>query len=311
MGIKGLFCEHPNSPLKSGGEYCSYYSEIFYALNDVLDIKFVSASPSKISELGNDFDFVILGFGHTNCSGLSPKSIIKDIDIPVFPILNKEYAGLQHKLNWIKDIKATAALTVHHNYNKYSKETGVPFHRIMWSCNKDLFKDYGENYEYDLFYSGVIRKEQYNNFRSKIYNSLNKLKDYRLLINARHQKNNFQGKIFSAQEYAKNISKSKICFTTTSPADIVNPRYFECMSSHRCLILCNKIDNSAYSDMFTDGYNCVMFDNEKDFFDKCIYYIKHEDERMSIVNSAYNDFIKRHTWQTKALEIKNILGKYL
>ena len=281
MGTKVLFCEHPNSPLKKGGEYCSYYSEIFYALKEILDIKFVSASPSKISELGDDFDLVILGFGHTNCGDTSPKSIIKDIDVPLFPILNK-----------------------------YSKETGVPFHRIMWSCNEDLFKDYGEGYEYDLFYSGVIRKEQHNNFRSKIYDNLNKLKNYKLLINARHQKNNFKGTIFSAQEYARNISKSKICLTTTSPADIVNPRYFECMSSHRCLILCNKIDNGAYGDMFTDGYNCVMFDSEEDFFDKCMYYLEHEDERMTIVSKAYDDFIQRQTWKTRALHIQKILEEY-
>lgn len=311
MDIKVLFCEHPNKPLKSGGEYCSYYSEIFYALKDELNVRYVSASPSKISELGNDFDLVILGFGHTDCGCGSPKSIVKDIDVPVFPILNKEYTGLQNKLNWIKDMGATAALTVHHDYKKYTEQTGVPFHRIMWSCNKDLFKDYGEDYEYDLFYSGVIRKEQYNNFRSKIYDDLNKLKDYKLLINARHQKHNFRGRVFSAQEYAKNISKSKICMTTTSPADLVNPRYFECMSSNRCLTLCNKIENDAYGDMLIDGYNCVMFDDDKDFFDKCIYYLENENERMSIVDNAYNDFIKRHTWKTKALAIKNILGKYL
>lgn len=99
--------------------------------------------------------------------------------------------------------------------------------------------------------------------------------------------------------------------TTTSPADLVNPRYFECMSSNRCLTLCNKIENDAYGDMLIDGYNCVMFDDDKDFFDKCIYYLENENERMSIVDNAYNDFIKRHTWKTKALAIKNILGKYL
>ena len=36
--MKVLFCEHPNKPLRNG--YCSYYSEIFYALKEFFDIEF-------------------------------------------------------------------------------------------------------------------------------------------------------------------------------------------------------------------------------------------------------------------------------
>ena len=46
-------------------------------------------------------------------------------------------------------------------------------------------KDYGERYQYDLFFSGVIRKEQTNNWRYDIYNKLSKLNKYKIFINAK------------------------------------------------------------------------------------------------------------------------------
>jgi len=309
--MKILVCEHPRKQLKKVG-YCSYYGEIFYALEKNHDVTFVSKDPKKISELGTGWDAIILGFGHTDVGdGNSPKPIVQDTSIPLFPILNKEYSGLDSKLRWIKSMNATAGLTVVHQVAEFQKATGVPFHRIMWSCDQDLFKDYGEDYEYDLFYSGVIRNEQFNNLRSKIYDNLNKLKDYRLLINARHQKDNYRGNILSPTEYAKNISKSKICLTTTSPAYIINPRYFECMASNRCLILCNELRDDVYEKMFVDDLNCVMFSDVDDFFEKAKYYLDHEDERLKIVNRAYNNFSSNMTWKHRASEIVNIIKDYL
>ena len=56
---------------------------------------------------------------------------------------------------------------------------------------------------HDLFYSGVVRPEQHKNLRSRIFSDLSKLKGYNLCINARYTKNNYQGKIYSPQEYAQ------------------------------------------------------------------------------------------------------------
>lgn len=306
-----LFCEHPNKPLKQEG-YCSYYSEIFYALRDIMDIEYISCSPKQISELGNHWEAIVLGFGHTDCGDENkPRDILRDIDIPTFPILNKEYTGLHEKLNWIRNMNATAALTVHHDYNQFRDITGIPFHRIMWSANEHLFKDYEEGYSCDLFFSGVTRPEQTENLRERILSDMSRLSNYNLCINARSHKHNYSGKIFSPQEYARSLASSKICFITTGPADLVGTRYFEVMSGNRSLILCNKIEGDVYGDMLKDNYNCIMFEDEKDFFYKCAYYLEHEDERMAIVSKAYDDFIQHQTWKTRALHIQKILEKYV
>ncbi len=308
--MKVLFVEHPNKPLNRIG-YCSYYGEIYYSLKEILDITIIHKIPKKISELGQNWDAILLGFGHTDSSDKNLPIINQDTNIPLFPILNKEYTGLDNKLEWIKSMKAKAAFTVHHDYEKFAKITGLPFHRIMWSANANLFKDYDTKYKFDLFFSGVTRPEQTGNLREKILSNLDKLSKYKLSINARSQKNNYKGKVFSPKDYAKKLACSKICLVTTGPADLVGTRFFEVMAGNKSLILCNYMDNKVYGDMLIDNYNCVMFHNKDDFFDKAIYYLEHEEERLKIINNAYKNFQNNLTWEVSSKNIKKIILSYL
>jgi hypothetical protein len=93
--MKALSCEHPSKSLSSG--YCSYYSEIFHALKEVFDIEFKNFVPRSTSEF-DGYDIVFLGFGHTDCGEGKPTSLIRNSDVKLFPILNKEYTGLQNRL---------------------------------------------------------------------------------------------------------------------------------------------------------------------------------------------------------------------
>tara|TARA_R100001163_G_scaffold1452_9_gene2386 strand:- start:7409 stop:8350 length:942 start_codon:yes stop_codon:yes gene_type:complete len=312
--MKALFCEHPNKPLRGG--YCSYYSEIFHALKDVFDldpncsIDHKNFIPRKTSEFG-DYDVVFLGFGHTDCSDGKPASLERDSNHKLFPILNKEYTGLKNKLDWIREMRATAALSVHHDVDKFMSQTSIPFYRIMWSANRNQFKNYGGDYEHDLFFSGVTRPEQSENLRERVLLELDRLNgDLGNFINARSHRNNYAGTMFSDDEYARHLSNSKLCLVTTGPADLVGTRYFEIFSANRSLILCNRMNEKVYDDMMIDGVNCVMFSTVDEFYDKANYYLKNEEERMEIVNNAYNIFNKRLTWDTRAYEIKQIVEKH-
>jgi len=312
--MKALFCEHPNKPLRGG--YCSYYSEIFHALKDVFDldpncsIDHKNFIPRKTSEFG-DYDVVFLGFGHTDCSDGKPASLERDSNHKLFPILNKEYTGLKNKLDWIREMRATAALSVHHDVDKFMSQTSIPFYRIMWSANRNQFKNYGGNYDHDLFFSGVTRPEQSENLRERVLLELDRLNgDLGNFINARSHRNNYAGTMFSDDEYARHLSNSKLCLVTTGPADLVGTRYFEIFSANRSLILCNRMNEKVYDDMMIDGVNCVMFSTVDEFYDKANYYLKNEEERMEIVNNAYNIFNKRLTWDTRAYEIKQIVEKH-
>ena len=305
--MRALFCEHPSKSLRGG--YCSYYGEIYHALNEVFDIEFRNFIPRKTSEFDN-YDLAFLGFGHTDCSEGKPASLIRDSDVGVFPILNKEYTGLRNKLDWIREMQANAALTVHHDTEEYSQYTGIPFHRIMWSANQKVFKDYGEGYTSDLFFSGVTRPEQTENLRERVLSEMTRLSDYKLEINARSHRNNYAGTIYSDEDYARKLASSKICFITTGPSDLVGTRYFEVMSGNKSLILCNRMNEVVYGDMLVDGYNCVMFSTVDEFFDKAEYYLNNEEERMKIVNTAYKVFLERQTWSERAKQIRKIIEGY-
>lgn len=309
--MKILFCEHPRKRLTKKG-YCSYYGEIFYALAKECDTTYASKSPSKISELGQGWDAIILGFAHTDVGNhRKPAHIIQDTNTPLFPILNKEYTGLESKLNWIKAMKPTAALTVQHETDKYTEITGIPFHRIMWSADVDLYHSYGDSYDHDLFFSGVTRPEQTENIRERVLSQMNRLSAYRLKINIRSHKNKYTGKIYSPEKYAKLLASSKICFVTTGPTDIVGPRYFEVMAGNKSLVLCNRMPKDVYQDILVEDYNCVMFSCVDEFFEKAEYYLEHEQERMKIVNRAYENFMNGQTWKHRSSEILNIIKNYL
>ena len=90
--VKALFCEHPSKSLSSG--YCSYYSEIYYALQNDFDITYKSFVPKKTSEF-KGYDIVFLGFGHTDCGDKSPTPLVRDTNVKLYPILNKEYTGTE------------------------------------------------------------------------------------------------------------------------------------------------------------------------------------------------------------------------
>ena len=306
--MKALFCEHPNKSLSSG--YCSYYSEIFHALKEVFDIEFKNFVPRTTSEF-NGYDIVFLGFGHTDCGEGKPTSLVRNSDVKLFPILNKEYTGLENKLDWIKKMQPTAALTVHNDTQYYKEYTEFPFHRIMWSANQNQFKNYGGEYKHDLFFSGVTRPEQTENLRERVLSNLDRLSKYKLFVNIRSHKNNYAGTIFSDDEYSKHLSSSKICFITTGPADLVGTRYFEVMAANRSLILCNRMSMDVYEDIMIDGHNCVMFSDEDEFFDKAIYYLENENKRMEIVNNAHEHFVSTQSWKTRANQIKNIIEGYI
>jgi spore maturation protein CgeB len=224
--------------------------------------------------------------------------------------MNKEYAGLNDKLNWIKNINPTACFTVHHENEKYSNILSIPVYRMSWSADEKLFKKYNNKYTHDLFFAGVIRKEQSNNMRKRVYDVFHKISDdYKLNLHvAFYENNKLIGDLykFNNDQYANLINDSKICLITTGPADLVGTRYFEVSASNKSLIMCNRMSEQVYDKIMIDKFNCVMFDDEHDFIEKFKYYIKEEDERLRIVNNAYEYFNNNLTWDK---QMDNIMEK--
>ena len=71
------------------------------------------------------------------------------------------------------------------------------------------------------------------------------------------------------------------------------------------------MDENVYDDMLIDGYNCVMFSTVDEFYDKAEYYLNNEEERMKIVNTAYQYFIEKQTWSERAKQVRKIIEGYV
>jgi spore maturation protein CgeB len=288
----------------TSSKICNYYSDIVNYLKTYSNLNFINSNIDK-EIIKFKPDIIILGFTVTNDKNIKKFNI--KTKIPLYIILNKEYERLNEKLNWIKKIKPKKVFTVHHSFKKYEEICQIPFCKIMWSADHNVFKKYNEDYKHDLFFSGVIRKEQTDNLRNKINNKLDLIKNYNILMKVAVFKNDkLIGKLntFNLSDYANNIQNSKIALTTTGPGDLVGTRYFEIMASNKALILCNIMPIEVYEDILIDKFNCVMFGDENDFIEKFKYYIEHEEERMKIVNQAYKYFLEKHTWDHK---VKHLL----
>ena len=289
---------------------CNYYSDTINFLRKYVNLK-ICREPfvSSVENKKFNADCIIIGYDITDCGDGKPSIKFKnDLNLPLYIILNKEYTGLNNKLEWIKEMKPKMCFSVQHDVVKYQQITKIPFKKIMWSADHNIFKKYDDKYKYDLLFQGVIRKEQTDDLRNKIYNKLVELQSYKIEINASFYENGkLSKKLYelSNDEYAIKMNHAKICLSTTGPADLVSPRFFEIMAGNKAMILCNRMDKIVYEDMLIDKVNCVMFDNENDFVDKFRYYVENEGERMKIVSYAYKYFMKRLTWDS---QIKKLLG---
>ena len=79
--MKILFNEHPSKGFQRVG-YCSYYGEIFYALEEVCEVTSSCGVPRRTSEFGSGYDAIVMGFGHTDCGDAGPMATINDNNIP-------------------------------------------------------------------------------------------------------------------------------------------------------------------------------------------------------------------------------------
>tara|TARA_R110001583_G_scaffold18383_37_gene73188 strand:- start:34 stop:969 length:936 start_codon:yes stop_codon:yes gene_type:complete len=234
-------------------------------------------------------DLICFGFGWTDCSENKPKHVsgLKECGIPVGIILNKEYAGLDKKLEWIKEINPIVAFTVHHDYKLYEEKTGVPFYQLPFAVNTDVFKDYNIEYTNDFGFSGVIRPEQTADWRTKIYEKSQQWHDIDFFFTPhRHD---------SLEDYAKRINATKIWLSTTGPADLVGTRYYEVMASKTTLLVCNRMD-MVYDNLLEDGKHCVMFDSLEELEKKIRYYLNNDAARNEVIENAYNLVVEKHTW---------------
>ena len=240
--------------------------------------------------------------------------------VPLYVLLNKEYVLMSRKFEWLKAHCVTRGLTVHHHAERFANETGIPFTRIWFGVDVNKFALPGtsgdtssgalasHNYLYDLGFTGVIRHEQTENWRYRIWRyAWPKLqaKGLRLFSGPRGGVHvGVAHASMNASEYVHSMRASKIWLSTTGPADLVGTRYFEVMATGTTLCLCNRVENepAIYTSLgLKDHVHVLMFDSLT-HLEELVYNFTmggpvYEAKRLAIVRRAQALVRKRFTWQ--------------
>ena len=245
-------------------------------------------------------DVLIIGYGATD---LSEKNLpdLRNIKIPKFIYLNKEYHRLQYKLDWIKNQNFRGAFTVLNKTNEFSSLTNTPFYNVNFAVNPDMFSSKNISKSYDISFSGVIRKEQDNDIRRKVMNELFEdayWYDKRIVFSS-HLKN-------TQKQYVKHLCSSKVIFSSTGPADIVGTRYFEAMATGQTQILSNVKDN-VFSNLFENEKHFIGFTDVKQIKNLYEKFVLDEKKRDEMLISAKRNVLKNHTWKNRADQVFKII----
>jgi len=287
-----------------------YYGDLFRELKEQSKIFLLQGVFEDIdvilSQIETKIDCIIFGLGYfaqNNQVFFNKIKGLDSIDIPVICMIHKPQNMLQQKLDFCKMNNVDLIVDSQSTCKDYEKATGIRSIRLPFTATPKYFYPRDVEKKYDVGFSGALHgdgkiKGPTEDLRDRVYNELKKT-DYNLFWNS---SNTLEYRIHSTEEYATKINESKVWLATTGPVNDVSPRYFEVVMS-KTLLLCNNMPE-AYEDIFEDGRNCVMFENNLlDFHEKLNYYLQNDDVREKLVENAYNEFIDKYTWKHMALNL--------
>ena len=256
-----------------------------------------------IKKSNMDIDFIVFGTAmvlyNLHINGLAK------IDIPKVIFLNKEYQMLDKKLTYIKNNKFSLVSTILNNkeYKVWEKKINIPFIQIPHGIFCEEFKCLGIPKQYDFGFLGALFKNLGVAWRIKakqfIFESTDLYKNYNILWG--DDTNN--GFVYGEQ-YIKILNSCKMFLSTLSPANIIGLRFYQ-LASVKTMILCPR---DEYDGVFIDKLNCVMYnDSSTDFKNKFEYYLHNGGERIKIVNAAYEEVTKKHSWDMRIKKLISVL----
>ena len=290
-----------------------YYNDLYRSLCKIADVSLFLSGSFKIGNivsLARSFDVIIFGLGWMaqNDASVYGKIVgLRKFGVPVVVLLHKPQTLLSNKLKFCRD-NADLLVYAQVESEEYGRVANVPF---LWSWHAGdhkVFFDRGAKKVFDFGFSGALHgsgktKGATRDIRVRIFDIVRSM-GIRLFWNGSDK---IAPRIRSVGEYALRINQSKIWLTTTGPLEDVGPRYFE-IGLSRSLIFCNRMGR-AYNNVFRDGDNCVMFENDlSDFREKLLYYLGNDGERLKIVDRAFNEFRLKHTWDCRARELVDRIG---
>ena len=312
------------------GKYCniSFYGPGFKEFNpkDKIDDVFAKYQQQ---------DCIIVGHSWLKDNPLTKNLPILDLDfkkvtVPKIGIINKEYINLEQKLIFFKNNDFNHIYTHYRNIENLKNKLNNKYIHLPFAYNQNLFKPLDK--KIDFSFTGTLKNQNKNNLQSNIrLDTMNKLfynildipfkkkklyKNINIFWNTipRYKLSSYllkilKGKIIlSKNKYSDVLSSSRIFLASISPANLISPRYFECMGS-KTLIFSEKIND--YESILPSDMYITINEDLSDFDNLLKYYLNNLDKIDLITEKAYKYVTENHTWDNRAKKILSDISKLI
>nr|WP_304212941.1 glycosyltransferase [Fredinandcohnia onubensis] len=218
----------------------------------------------------------------------------------------------QNKIDLIFSLTKSAFLKTYHEYKE--KFRWVPF-----SVNPEVFKDWQIKKEIDYLLMGAVydREGKEPNltktgrgvypFREEVLVTMRDIEGFVFHPHPGHQGRQKEG-TFLNENYAKEISRSKIFFTCGSSLKYPVLKFFEAPAC-KTLLLAEPVPDILELG-FEDGVNFVACD-KSNFYEKALYYLDNEEERQQITENGFNFIHSHHTNNMRAQQLVSYIKEYI
>lgn len=284
-----------------------YYGDLYRELEKKANVFLYQGVLNNTLKIeSSKIDCVIFGLGYftqTNPSAYSKIRGMAELSTPVVCLLHKPQTILEQKLEFCKMNNIDILLDPHITYKEHGECTNSKAIRFWFTANPEVYHPRDVKKIYDVGFSGADHgkdkiKGPTRNLRNRVHEKLIQT-GCKLFWNSSWD---LSYRIKSVEEYATKINQSKIWVSTTGPVQDISPRYFEVMLS-KTLLFCNNMPYE-YEDLFQDGVNCVMFENDlSDFNEKLDYYLNNQEAADTIIENAYKMAIENYTWEHMASKL--------
>lgn len=109
---------------------------------------------------------------------------------------------------------------------------------------------------------------------------------------------------FLEMPYIFKLSKINLNITLRSIKNGIPLRAYDILGAGGFLLSNYQVDLARH---FIPGEEYIYYENRKDLINKIDYYLKHDDERKTIANNAYNKITKEHTFEVRIRQIIDIV----